>query len=69
MIDGDSGFDACAYDGMTGYNYIWLTFGYVFSLLFIQALMIILSRKFILFTRLFGRNVLKVLATLLFLTP
>jgi hypothetical protein len=64
----DSGFDACAYDGMTGYHYIWLTFGCVFSLLFIQALMIILSRKFILFTRLFGRNVLKVLSTLLFLT-
>ena len=64
----DSGFDACAYDGMTGYQYIWLTFGFVFYLLFIQALMITLSRKFIFFTRLFGRNVLKVLATLLILT-
>ena len=64
----DAGFDACAYDGMTGYQYIWLTFGYVFSLLFLQIIMIILSRKFIFFTRLFGRNVLKVLATLLFLT-
>jgi hypothetical protein len=63
----DSGFDACAYDGMTGYQCIWLTFGFVFYLLFIQVLMIILSRKFIFFTRLFGRNVLKVLATLLFL--
>ena len=37
----DSGFDACAYDGMTGYQYIWLTFGFVFHLLIIQALMII----------------------------
>ena len=64
----DTGFDACAYDGMTGYQYIWLTFGFVFSLLFLQIVMIILSRKFIFFTRLFGRNVLKVLATLLFLT-
>ena len=64
----DAGFDGCAYDGMTGYQYIWLTFGYVFSLLFLQIVMIILSRKFIFFTRLFGRNVLKVLATLLFLT-
>jgi hypothetical protein len=64
----DSGIDACAYDGMTGYQYIWLTFGFSFYLLFIQALMIILSRKYIFFTRLFGRNVLKVLATLLFLT-
>ena len=64
----DSGFDKCAYDGMTGYQYIWITFGFAFYLLFIQAVMIILSRKFIFFTRLFGRNVLKVLATLLFLT-
>ncbi len=64
----DSGIDACAYDGMTGYQYIWLTVGFAFYLLFIQALMIILSRKYIFFTRLFGRNVLKVLATLLFLT-
>ena len=64
----NSGFDACAYDGMTGYQYIWLTFGFVFYLLFIQATMIFLSRKFIFFTRLFGRNVLKVLATLLFMT-
>ena len=64
----NSGFDACAYDGMTGYQYIWLTFGFVFSLLFLQVVIIILSRKFIFFTRLFGRNVLKVLATLLFLT-
>ena len=64
----DSGFDACAYDGLTGYQYIWLTFGFVFYLLIIQAVMIILSHKFIFFTRLFGRNVLKVLATLLVLT-
>ena len=55
----------CAYDGMTGYQYI---FGFAFYLLFIQAVMIILSRRFIFFTRLFGRTVLKVLATLLFLT-
>ena len=64
----DSGFDTCAYNGMTGYQYIWITFGFAFYLLFIQVAMIILSRKFIFFTRLFGRNVLKVLATLLFLT-
>ena len=64
----DSGFDTCAYNGMTGYQYIWIIFGFAFYLLFIQAVMIILSRKFIFFTRLFGRNVLKVLATLLFLT-
>ena len=43
----DSGFDACAYNGMTGYQYIWLTFGFVFYLFFIQAVMIILSHKFI----------------------
>ena len=62
------GFDTCAYDGLDGYQHIWLTFGYTFYLLSVQLFIIFLSRKFILFTRLFGRNVLKVLATLLFLT-
>ena len=60
--------DSCAYDGLTGYQYIWLNFGYVLYLLLIQVAIILLSRKFILFTRLIGKNVVKVLATLQFLT-
>ena len=58
----------CVYDGMTGYQYISLLFGEVFCLLFIQAIIVFLCHKFIFFTRLFGRNVLKVLATLQFVT-
>ena len=61
------GFDLCAYDGMDGYQYIWLQLGYVFYLMLIQGFIIFLSRRFIFFTRLFGKNVLKVLATVLFL--
>ena len=57
----------CAYNGMTGYQYIWLKFFYVFNFLLVQVIIIYLSHKFMFFTRLFGRNVLKVLATLLFL--
>ena len=59
---------SCAYNGMTGYQYIWIKFGYVFYLLFTQAIIILSSRRFMLLTRLFGKNVLKVLATLLFLS-
>ena len=59
---------SCAYDGMTGYQYIWLRFGYVFYLLFTQVIIILSSRRFMLLTRFFGKNVLKVLATLLFLS-
>ena len=59
---------SCAYDGMTGYQHIWLRFGYVFYLLFTQVIIILSSRRFVFLTRLFGKNVLKVLATLLFLS-
>ena len=62
-----SGLDGCAFDGLTGYLYIWLSFGYTFYLLFIELVIILLSRRFTFFTRLFGRNVLNVLSTLLFL--
>ena len=59
---------SCAYDGMTAYHFIWIRFGYVFYLLFIQVMIIFLSSRFVFLTRLFGKNVLKVLATLLFLS-
>ena len=64
----DSGFYFCVYNGMTAYAQIWLKFGYAFYLLFIQILIILLSRRSTFFTRLCGRNVVKVLATLLCLT-
>ena len=46
----DLGFELCAYNGMTGYQYIWLTFGYIFCLICTQIFIIYLSHKFIFFT-------------------
>ena len=61
------GFKVCFYKGMDGYEQTWIYFANVFYLIFILVLIILLSRKFVFFTRLLGRNVIKVLATLAFL--
>ena len=63
----DLGFEICAYNGMTGYQYIWLNFGYIVYLLCIQISIVYLSRKFLFFTSLVGKNVVNVLATITFL--
>ena len=63
----DISFDLCFYNGMKGYHYIWLIYGYTFYLIAIQIVIIFLCRKFFLFTRLFGRNIIKVLASVVFL--
>lgn len=58
------GISACFYRGMDGYEQIWTHFGQaVFSFLFL-LMVVLLGRRFILFTRLLGRNIVKVLATL-----
>ena len=58
------GIKACFYRGMDGYEQIWTLFGQAFfSFLFLFTI-ILLGRKFIFFTRLLGRNIIKVLATL-----
>ena len=61
----DLGFQICAYNGMTGYQYIWLSFGYISCLVCTQIFIIYLSHEFIFFTRLVRRNVANVLATLI----
>ena len=61
----DLGFEICAYNGMTGYQYIWLSFGYIFCLIFTLIFIIYLSQKFISFTRLVRRNATSVLATII----
>ena len=63
----DNGFELCFYNGMDGYQKIWLIYGYMFYLLAIQGVIIYLCHRFVFFTRLFGRNIVKVLATLIFL--
>ena len=61
------GIRTCFYRGMDAYQQIWILFAQVFYYLFIFILIIFLSRKFMVITRLFGRNIIKVLATLVFL--
>ena len=63
----EPGHIGCLYHGMTAYQYIWLKFVAIFYLLLLQFIIIYLSHRFTFFTRLLGKNVLKVLATLLFL--
>ena len=67
MINLTFGLKTCFFEGMDGYQQIWAAFAQTFYFLFIITMIIALSRKFIFFTRLFGRNIVKVLATLAFL--
>ena len=61
------GIKICFYKGMDAYQRIWIIFAQVSYYLTIFIMIIYLSRRFTLFTRLFGRNIIKVLATLVFL--
>ena len=60
----DLGIEVCFYKSMTQYDKAWIQCGFLFYLCILELAIIILSRKYIFFTRLFGRNVIKVLATL-----
>ena len=60
----DLGFEVCFYKTMTQYQKVWLQFGFLFYIWMLEYFIIVLSRKYIFFTRLVGRNVVKVLATL-----
>lgn len=63
----DLGIELCFYKGMNMYQKTWLQIGYVLYMLVLQVSIIILCRKYVICTRLFGRNVTKVLSTLLLL--
>ena len=58
------GIKTCFYNGMDGYQHIWVLFAQAFYFLFVIMIIILLSRRFIFFTRLLRRNIIKVLATL-----
>ena len=60
----DLGLKVCFYKSMTQYHKAWLQCGFLFYLCILEGAIIILSHKYIFFTRLFGQNVVKVLATL-----
>ena len=64
----DLGIETCFYNGMDGYTKAWLQFAFPIYIWLIAGLIIILSRKYRIAARLSGRNAVKVLATLFFLS-
>ena len=61
------GIEACFYKNLDGYQQVWISYVLMFYLVFIQILIIYISRKSVLFMRLLGRNVAKILATVFML--
>ena len=60
----DLGFNQqCFYSRMTAYQQAWLEYCFLLYLLLLGVLIVFLSRKYIRFTRLVGRNVVPVLST------
>ena len=55
----DLGIEVCFYKTMTQYEKVWLHFGYLLYIWMLECFIILLSRKYIFFTRLIGRNWLK----------
>ena len=67
LLNFDVGFEMCYYDGMDSYQKLWILYGYTFYLITLQITIVLLCRRFVMCTRLFRKNVVQVLATLLFL--
>ena len=63
----DFGIQVCFYSGMTAYQKIWLEFGFLFYLFLLGVVIVCMSRKFVWFTRLTGRNMVPALATIILL--
>ena len=64
----DLGITTCFYDGMNAYVKAWMQFVFPVYIWLIAAMIIILSRRYSIVTRLVGRNAVKVLATLFLLS-
>ena len=60
----DLGFEVYFYKSMSQYQKIWLQLGFLCYVWILELFIIMLSCSYIFITRLFGRNVVKVLATL-----
>lgn len=67
-INLDLGIEVCFYKGMTTYQKIWLQYGYIIYLWLLQLVIVFLCRKYVSFTRFCGKNVTKVLATIILLS-
>ena len=61
----DFGFEVCFYAGFDAYQKVWWEFAFLFYLFLLGLLIIYSSHKFIRVTRLVGRNVVSVLATIM----
>ena len=66
-INLELGIEACFYKNMNAYQQVWISFILIFYFISIQIIIIYLNRRFLFFTRLFGRNVIKTLATVFIL--
>ncbi len=64
----DLGISTCFYEGMEAFGKTLLLFVFPIYIWLISAIVIILSHRYISFTRLIGRNALKVLSTLFLLS-
>ena len=67
-INLDLGIQSCFYSGMDGYAMTWLQFVFPVYIWTIIIFIILLSRRYHIAMRLIGKNAVKVLATLLFLS-
>ena len=64
----DVGIETCFFDGLDEYTKLWLQYAFNGYIWIIGALIVLLSRNYIIITRLFGRNATKVIATLFLLS-
>ena len=63
----DLGIEVCLFNGMTVVHLLWLEIAYIVYIVFLQFAIVFLCRKYVIFTRLLGRNVTKVMSTLIIL--
>ena len=64
----ETGMEFCIYSSMDAYAQSWLGFTYPIYIWIIAGLIIFLSKRFNFVTRLVGKNAVKILATLIFLS-
>ena len=67
LLNLDYGSEICFYNGMDSYKHMWFLYGSLLYNFVAVAIVVALCRRFVFFTRLLGKNIVKVLATLLFL--
>ena len=64
----DLGIEVCFFNGMTTYHKLWLEFGFILYIWALEMVIVYCCRKYVFFTRICGKNINKVLATVLYVT-